>query len=59
MGLMMVVVVVVILTKSLLPRVRVVQPCYANIQVLTRCLSTFHLRLQMDSGITYLNVKDD
>ena len=59
MGLMMVVVTVVIPTGSLLPRVRDIQPCCADIQVFIRLLSTFHPGLQMDSDNTYLNVKDD
>ena len=44
-------------TGSLLPRVRDVQPCCANIQVFIRLLSTFHPELQQDSCTTYLNVK--
>ena len=54
----MVVVAVVIPTKSSLLRVRSIQPCCADIQGFIRLLSTFHPRVQQDPlGVTSLMLR--
>ena len=59
MGLIKVMVALVIPIGSSLPRVCSVQLYCADIQVFIQLLSMFHPGLQIDSGITYLNVKDN